>query len=453
MNTTQDAPNPQLIALSTLLQLEKEARLADSHTTLGFIAVNETHRLFPYAQAVLCTITPSGRIKIISVSGVATVDAHAPFIRWLRQLIQHHIKEIEIAQQIHPLQPEKLPSSVQSGWQTWSSEQVLWCPFIHAPSGYIEAGLLLFRKNHWREAEITLLGYLTDAYAHAWSALRGGHIHKPVKPLRRWFFRILVLVGLAASTLLSIHESVLAPAEIVAQSPLIVTAPMEGTIKQFYVQPNQNVEVGQKLFTLDDTVQKNRYTIAQKTLAVARADLLRAEQKAFLDPSSRGEVALLRAKVEEREAELEYVAEILKRLSVRAEQSGITVFTDVNDWLGKPVNVGEKVMFLANPKLTEIQLWVPVTDAINLAQNAPVQLFLNTDPTSPLSAHLYQASYEAELTPDNWLAFRAKAQFTSQDSLPRIGLKGTSKIYGQKVNLYYYLLRRPWAVLRQSLGL
>jgi hypothetical protein len=292
-----------------------------------------------------------------------------------------------------------------------------------------------------------------DAYAHAWSALLGKGIRKPIKPFRRWFFRLLILVGLAASTQLSIHESVLAPASVVAQSPLIVTAPMDGSIKEIYIQPNQTVKAGDKLFSLDNMVQKNRYTIAQKTLAVARADLLRAEQKAFLDPSSRGEIALLRAKVKEREAELEYVAALLKRLSVRAEQDGIAVFTDVNDWLGKPVGVGEKVMFLADPKLTELELWVPVADAINLVPNAPVQLFLNTDPTHPLSASLYQASYEAELTPDNWLAFRAKAQFTQENSLPRIGLKGTGKIYGAEVNIYYYLLRRPWAGLRQSLGL
>jgi hypothetical protein len=449
MNAPQEAPNPQLVALSTLLQLEKEARHADSYTELCFITVNETHRLFPYDQAVLCAIAPSGRIKITSVSGVSTVDKHAPFIRSLRQLIRHHLKEVEKSRQILPIQVEDLPSSIKSEWQG----QVLWCPFIHVQGGYIEAGLLLFRKKPWRDAEITLLGYLTDAYAHAWSALQGGGIRKPIKPLRRWLIRLLLLAVFAASTQFSIRESVLAPAEVVAKSPIIVTAPMEGTIKQIYVAPNETVEVGEKLFSLDEMVQKNRYTIAQKTLAVASADLLRAEQKAFLDPSTRGEIALLKAKVKEREAELEYVATLLKRLVVHSEQAGIAVFTDVNDWLGKPVRVGEKIMFLAEPKLTELQLWVPVADAINLASNAPVQLFLNTDPTNPLSAHLYQASYEAELTPDGWLAFRAKARFTGYHSLPRIGLKGTGKIYGAKVNLYYYLLRRPLAALRQALGL
>jgi hypothetical protein len=36
---------------------------------------------------------------------------------------------------------------------------------------------------------------------------------------------------------------------------------------------------------------------------------------------------------------------------------------------------------------------------------------------------------------------------------PRIGLKGTAKIYGPRVTLFYYIMRRPLAALRQLVGL
>ncbi|MCK5718488.1 MAG: HlyD family efflux transporter periplasmic adaptor subunit, partial [Thiomargarita sp.] len=431
--------------------LEKEARNADSITAFNFIAVNETHRLFPYDQAVFFTISPA--VKITAVSGVSTIDNNAPFMRWLHNLLKYHLQQVEKTRKIALIEPVNVPKFIQDDWQKWTQGNILWCPFIHKQTGNIEAGLLLLRKKNWREAEITLLNYLIDAYSHTWASLQKSYLRKPKKSWQRWLFRIFIIIGIIASTQISVRESVLAPAEIVAQSPLIITAPMEGTIKSIYVQPNQVVALGDKLFNLDDTVQKNRYMIAQKTLAIAQADLLRAEQKGFFDLESRGEIALLKAKVEERKAELEYVAALLKRLVVHAEQAGIAVFTDANDWLGKPVNVGEKIMFLADPKLTEIQLWVPVADAINLEADAVTELFLNTDPTNPLAAKLYQASYEADLTPDNWLAFRAKARFISQDNLPRIGLKGTGKIYGKEVNLYYYLLRRPLATIRRTLGL
>ena len=441
--------NAQLRALSTLLQLEKDARHAESQTMLSFLIVNDTYRLCPYDQAILCFITPSQNVKIVSVSGVSTIDTNAPMIRWLNKLIKHHLKAADNVRVIQILQADNLPASLQKGWKTWSQGQALWCPFVHPQKGFMEAGLLLFRKRNWLDAEMTLLNYLTDSYAHSLYAFKR-RSNSSLKPV---LIPALIILGLSAILFISVHESVLAPAEIIAQSPLIVTAPTEGTIKHIHVQPNQVVKVGQKLFSLDETLQKNRYIITQKTLAVAKADLLRAEQKAFFDQKSQSEIALLRTKVEQRKAELQHLAEILTKLEIRAEQPGIAIFTDKNDWLGKPVAVGEKVMTLANPKLTEIQLWVSVSDAINLEPNTKVQLFLNTDPTHPLSAQLYQASYEAEQTPDGWLAFRAKAKFTNQESLPRIGLKGTGKIYGEKVKLYYYLFRRPWASLRQFFGM
>ena len=80
-------------------------------------------------------------------------------------------------------------------------------------------------------------------------------------------------------------------------------------------------------------------------------------------------------------------------------------------------------------------------------------MFLNIDPTHPLDAQLRQTSYEAEVTPDDILAFRLKASFDEGTQLPRIGLKGTAKIYGNQVPLIYYLMRRPISAVRQTLGI
>jgi hypothetical protein len=168
--------------------------------------------------------------------------------------------------------------------------------------------------------------------------------------------------------------------------------------------------------------------------------------------TSKSELAMLEAQVEEKRADLEYNIALLERIKVHAEENGIVIFTDANDWIGKPLTTGEKVMTLANPENTEIEAWVPVADAITLERGAKVRMFLNTDPVNPLDAELYQTSYEAELTPEGVLAFRVKARFAGENR-PRVGLKGTAKIYGDKVSLFYYLMRRPLAAARQFLGL
>jgi pyruvate/2-oxoglutarate dehydrogenase complex dihydrolipoamide acyltransferase (E2) component len=251
---------------------------------------------------------------------------------------------------------------------------------------------------------------------------------------------------------LPVSLTVLAPATVIAESPIVVSAPVDGVIKSISVRPNQQVSEGQLLFTLDDTTLQSRKDVAEKSLEVARADYLRAAQKAFTDVTSKSELAMLEAQVEEKRADLEYNIALLERIKVHAEENGIVIFTDANDWIGKPLTTGEKVMTLANPENTEIEAWVPVADAITLERGAKVRMFLNTDPVNPLDAELYQTSYEAELTPEGVLAFRVKARFAGENR-PRVGLKGTAKIYGDKVSLFYYLMRRPLAAARQFLGL
>jgi len=146
------------------------------------------------------------------------------------------------------------------------------------------------------------------------------------------------------------------------------------------------------------------------------------------------------------------MAELLERCEVRAETDGLAVFGDVNDWLGKPVVVGEKIMSIANPKSIEAEIRLPVGDAINLEEGAEVLVFLNVEPDRPLTAKLRRAAYEAQLTPEGALAFRLKASLISKDRLSRIGLRGTAKIYGKQVLMFYYLLRRPLATFRQYMG-
>lgn len=53
--------------------------------------------------------------------------------------------------------------------------------------------------------------------------------------------------------------------------------------------------------------------------------------------------------------------------------------------------------------------------------------------------------------PGGQLAYRLDARF--DEAPPRIGLRGTAKLFGERAPLALYLLRRPLAGLRQSVGL
>jgi hypothetical protein len=114
--------------------------------------------------------------------------------------------------------------------------------------------------------------------------------------------------------------------------------------------------------------------------------------------------------------------------------------------------MGERILMIADPEQVELEVQLPIADAIKLELGTEVQFFLNVDPVNPVSASLYYSAYQAEVTPDDMLAYRLKATFTPTTKLPRIGLKGTAKVFGEKVPLIYYILRRPLATLRLWIG-
>jgi len=51
------------------------------------------------------------------------------------------------------------------------------------------------------------------------------------------------------------------------------------------------------------------------------------------------------------------------------------------------------------------------------------------------------------------LAYKVVASLTENlENKPRIGLRGTARIYGDEVTIFYYLFRTPINILRQWIG-
>jgi hypothetical protein len=116
------------------------------------------------------------------------------------------------------------------------------------------------------------------------------------------------------------------------------------------------------------------------------------------------------------------------------------------------VQVGERIMTIADPSLIDVTIYVPPEDAVELERGSQVQLLLHVDPLKPLQAKIERSSYEPTVGPDGTLAYVVHAELVPGEGLPRIGLRGTAKIYAERVALGYYLLRKPLAYARRTLG-
>ncbi len=68
--------------------------------------------------------------------------------------------------------------------------------------------------------------------------------------------------------------------------------------------------------------------------------------------------------------------------------------------------------------------------------------FLTIDPELPHDAVLTFAFLPGSARPDGILSYRVKARLDASEPVPRIGLKGTAKLYGGEVPLAYAVFRR-----------
>ncbi len=448
MSDQLDGTNPA--ALLALMHLEDRAHAATTAQALGFSITNEVLSLSDYRQAAFFSCTSAGKLKIASASGLVSVAEDSPYAVWLTRLAQTFPSQSK---------PERIDFSgiateFQSGWQEWLPGHLVVTSLFDKFEKRI--GLAMYaRENPWSDTEMSLLERLHRTHSYCLDAL--SRKNRSISSLFgagllggkfKW-----LAIAAALAMFIPVRLSVLAPAEVIALTAMAIAAPQDGVISSFHVQPNSPVKAGDKLFSLDDSALSSRREVARRGVAIARADLLVAQQRAFDDLKSKGELAAALGRVKEKDAELSLVEGSLDRVVVKAERDGLAVFGDPNDWLGRPVQTGERVMQIADPRDAGVMVWLPVTDALNLEPGAPIRLFLHTAPLDPLPATLLQTSYQAVLSPEGVSAYRLRGQFSDSGVKARIGLRGTARVSGEWSLLGYYLFRRPISAVREWTGL
>jgi multidrug efflux pump subunit AcrA (membrane-fusion protein) len=238
----------------------------------------------------------------------------------------------------------------------------------------------------------------------------------------------------------------------VPHNPAVVRSPLDGVVDVFHVQPNERVKKGQPLFGFDEALLQSRLAVANQTLATASTEYRQAMQQALVDPRVRTQLVVLTGRIQEKRAEMVFLREQLTRARVLAPMDGVALFDDPTEWIGKPVTVGERILRIAATGDVEVEAWLPIADAIALAPGAAVNLYLNANPLEPVTARLRYLAHDAVQRPDGAYAYRMRASLDAA-TLHRVGLKGTVRVQGEQVPAIYWVLRRPIATLRSSLGL
>ena len=435
-----------------LLEFERQLQICASAREVAFCAVNDSFAVLKFDQAVLWRLDLFNRPVVTAASGLADVSGESPYLQWLNRAIRAFPSDPERAVQAFSL--SSLPEDLATEGAEWCHEHLVACR-LSGPDGLGRGGMLFSNSEPFRDGDIAVVEWMARSTGFAlWSWRRERHgIVKWLGGRKNLSLVAAVLVVLAILGNIPVSLNALAPAEITPLRPIPVTSPIDGVIKKILVRPNQIVNADQPLVALDDTLLRNRLLVAQKALEIARADSQRAVRKAFSDENSRTELQVLQARVQEKSAEVAYVSELLERVVIEAPQGGLAIFANAEEWTGRPVHPGERIMTIADPSLIRVTIYMPPDDAVDLEQGAEVSVFLNVDPLNSIPAKIVRSSYEAMPTPEGTLAYVVLADLDPGHKFPRIGLRGTAKVYSSNVTLAYYLLRKPIAFVRRNLGL
>lgn len=453
MSSPTPSPEPDqqslVKVLSTINRLTIEAFSASSRQALIFHILNETSQLRPYDRATLWSFE-GRKPTLLGVSGHSEFsDSSELSERW-----QRLVQTIKDPHDRQILNEKRLLGNLED-WHHIKKElqgtTILWIPLC-PEEGLISAGLWLERWNgkKWQSDEEKFFTSLSRAYGLAWRQFNKKRI--PFQRLFRGHGRNLAVAALIASFLVRIPLRVVAPCEVVPNDPILITAPLNGIIHQIDVVPGENVEKGTQLFQYDKRVPLQELKVAQKELEITESELNRTMTQGVNDSSSLAEYAVLELKLQKDQLNLDLAEYRASQLRVISPGSGVAMLDNPEEWRGKPVKLGERVMVITDPHNSKVKIWVPESDNVILDRTKPVKVFLNVNPSV---SHIAQLSYIASFTGVNEQqipGFEAEAQWTDPKPEVKMGLKGTAILYGENVTLFYYLIRKPWAFLRNLIG-
>lgn len=437
--------------LGGLLNLEEKIRGCKTSEEITILAANETRNLSGARQVFVWNWGRRNTLVLSAISSLDKVDQTSPFVQWLTKGIQ----EFSIEKDIHEIAQFNIADFSKDEdleVKTYPFGFMTWVPLVD-DSGNSLGGIMLAKESEWDGANQSRLLHIGRAISFALSRFSKTGMRQRSPVVSKLVASIVgALAG--AAMFIPVTLTTLAPVSITPQDAFVVTAPIDGVVKEVMIEPNAAVKAGDLIIQLEDENLINDYEIAARELEEAETRLKSLTKTAFQDVQAKRDLLVVASQVKIKSAQLDHAKLILDRSKITANKAGVVVFADREEWVGRPVQTGEQIMKIADPGKVEFTIQVPVADAIVLNKNARVKYFMDSAPLDPKEGVVRHASFEASEQPGDVLAYTVTADIVDKKELEtlRLGGQGTAQLYGDEVPLYLYLFRRPISALRQYIG-
>jgi len=460
--------------LLTLITLLKSVRHKDKKTELEFLMVNQTFNLVPYKSCAYWEYKKN-RVSIKNSSGLILVDNDGPYSQWLVRVIENFLKkqkeqeslennddqnsnkDLNSFSKLFTVLKDNCLENERDDWDKWVTKNAFILLIYNKDKKFI-GGLWIDKKDEFSTLEKAILEDLGDGYAFALQNFSNKKRQEGILNYlsifslsglkTKLFFLSLLLI-----MLLPVNMSATAPAEVVASKPDVISIPFDGVIEKVEISPGQRVKAGEVLLRMDDTLLKNKVIMTTGELNAAKVALLKTERESMKDRSKLAEIAILKAQLAQKNAEVDFAQQMLKLSEIVAERDGIAIFADINSLRGKPVQTGEQVMQLTSLEENELLIRMPVSSMIKINQDIPARFFLNVSPFDSQKISYKSIGYQSTMDTGGLMTYKIRGEFLEENDDVRIGWTGTGKVYGEKTILGISILRRPITTLRRKLGI
>ncbi|MFW5498406.1 MULTISPECIES: HlyD family efflux transporter periplasmic adaptor subunit [unclassified Maridesulfovibrio] len=441
-----------------LHQLSTELLAAENLKQLYFRLLNRSISLCPYKRAVLFKVDGK-RVNFLAVSGKSGVDAYSEMVEKWESLASS-------------LSGKDKPQLLNEG--VFSDQEAQNWKFISDHTNGLSVYLLPIKpwgktkyvlwferweQEEWTERDLQLLSLVGVSANSAFERLEPETFCRRMKDRIFSWHRFLVAIVILLAIQLSwrVPLRVVSPCEIIPEDPFIVTAPLSGVISEVTVESGDKVNEGSSLFYYDPRVITEELKIAQQQVNILETTMMTTELKALDSTKAKAELSILDYRLKQENIRLKMAEYRASKLNVRAEVSGSIIVDNPDEWRGRPVEVGQKVLMVVDPENINLRIWLPEADNVNFSNSTEVKVLLNAFPDDSLHARIKYVAQSVSVSPEGVPSIMAEGAFDDQANIGegklRMGLKGSAVLYGEKVSVAYWLLRKPWASARRIMGI
>ena len=384
---------------------------------LSFYILNHLVEVAPYDRAALL-LPPGG--KLLGVSGAAAPAEHSALADDWRALAAALPTDAKI---ITPEHLSALPQTVQNRWRE-RAERVGGCALLRLSLGDNLPELWLERWHGaaWREKEADTLSATVTALGNFWRRLEtsgsgwraAGRKMKNFLRARGW----IIAAAALALVCVPLRLRIVAPCEIVPLAPAAITARIDGVVEKVLVRPGEQVRAGQVLARLEGEIARHEHQAARQALKEIYARYNGLQAAAVRDADARGQLPELLNRLRQERARLALADYRVRNLEIVSPVAGLAVIANPDEWSGRPIAVGERILTVADPARTRLRIYLPLHDRVDFPDNAPVSVILDNSGAVSFAARLRYVAAAAADRPGGGASFWAEAIWSSVAGVP-----------------------------------